>query len=108
MQQQIREASGGRADLVLSDIAPDATGRRIVDRLRAEAVGEAVLEFAVGLLGPDGRVLVKLVKGAEAAVRDAGRARFRTFRPLRPEATRSESSEIFLLASGLPAADGDA
>ena len=100
VQDRLREALAGPADLVLSDIAADATGRRIVDRLRAEAIGEEVLAFAGEVLAPEGRALLKLVKGAEVAVIESGRAWFRSFRQLRPKATRSESSELFLLASG--------
>ncbi|MCB2009543.1 MAG: RlmE family RNA methyltransferase [Geminicoccaceae bacterium] len=100
MQERLKEELGGPADLVLSDIAPDATGRRIVDRLRAEQVGETVLDFAAEVLRIDGHAFLKLVKGAEHAVMKSAQDRFRSFRPLRPKATRSESSEIFILASG--------
>jgi 23S rRNA (uridine2552-2'-O)-methyltransferase len=97
----------GKVATVLSDIAPDATGRRLVDRLRAEAVGEAVVGFAVAVLAPDGQLLIKLVKGAETAVMDMARPHFAKVRLLRPKATRSDSSETYLLASGFRAA-GDA
>ena len=105
VQSRVIEELGGAVDLVLSDIAADSTGRRMVDRLKAEAIGEAVLAFAAEVLGSDGRALVKLVKGAEPAVIDSGRSWFKTFRHLRPKATRSDSSETFLLASGRIRAD---
>ncbi|MEZ5824601.1 MAG: RlmE family RNA methyltransferase [Geminicoccaceae bacterium] len=111
MQERLRRELGGPADLVLSDIAPDATGRRIVDRLRAEQVGETVLDFAAEVLREGGNAFLKLVKGAEHAVMQSARDRFRSLKPLRPKATRSESSEIFILASGRkarPTATGDA
>ena len=91
---------GGKVATVLSDIAPDATGRRLVDRLRAEAVGEAVVGFACIVLEEDGQLLIKLVKGAETAVMDIARPHFARLRLLRPKATRSDSSETYLLASG--------
>ena len=91
---------GGKVSTVLSDIAPDATGRRLVDRLRAEAVGEAVVGFACAVLDDGGQLLIKLVKGAETAVMDMARPRFSRLRLLRPKATRSDSSETYLLASG--------
>ena len=100
MQDRLRGELGGPADLVLSDIAPDATGRRIVDRLRAEQVGETVLSFAAEVLRTDGKAFLKLVKGAEHAVMETARPDFRSLKPLRPKATRSESSEIFILAAG--------
>lgn len=106
VQARLKASLGGPIELVLSDIAADATGKRTVDRLRAEAVGESVIAFAGECLAPGGQVLLKLVKGAEAGVGNLARRSFRTIRILRPKATRSESSEIFLLASGFKA-DGD-
>ena len=91
---------GGKVRAVLSDMAPDATGRRLVDRLKAEAVGEAVVGFAAAVLEDDGKLLIKLVKGAETAVMDLARPQFTKLRLLRPKATRSESSETYLLATG--------
>jgi 23S rRNA (uridine2552-2'-O)-methyltransferase len=79
-------------------MAASATGRRAVDRLRAEALGEAVLAFAGAVLAPGGACLVKLVRGAEARLQATARPLFRSTRLLRPAATRSDSSEIFLLA----------
>src|SRR3712207_7935890 len=59
------QALGGPADLLLSDMAASSTGQRTVDRLRAEGLGEAVLDFAGRVLRPGGHCLIKLVKGAE-------------------------------------------
>ena len=101
VQDELRRLLGGPADLVLSDIAPDATGRRVVDRLRMEGIGEAVVAFAPEALRADGRVLLKLIRGAEVPVLDLARRLFKTTRLLRPKATRSESSEIYLLAERL-------
>lgn len=100
IQAALEARLGGKVETVLSDIAPDATGRRLVDRLRAEAVGEAVVAFATAVLAPDGQLLIKLVKGAETAVMDMARPHFSRLRLIRPKATRSESSETYLLASG--------
>ncbi len=105
VQARLLELVGGKVATVLSDIAPDATGRRLVDRLRAEAVGEAVVAFATEVLAAEGQLLIKLVKGAETAVMETGRPHFARLRLLRPKATRSDSSETYLLASGFrPAA----
>jgi 23S rRNA (uridine2552-2'-O)-methyltransferase len=98
VQKEIIRRLDGPADLVLSDMAASATGRRAVDRLRAEALGEAVLAFAGAVLAPGGACLVKLVRGAEARLQATARPQFRSTRLLRPAATRSDSSEIFLLA----------
>jgi len=106
MQAELLRRLNGKVEVVLSDIAPDATGRRVVDRLRAEAVGESVVDFAGRVLGPDGHLLIKLVKGAEASVLNLARPRFSRLRLLRPKATRSDSSEAFLLATDYRS-DGD-
>ncbi len=105
VQTTLQELVGGKVETVLSDIAPDATGRRLVDRLRAEAVGEAVVAFAGAVLAPEGQLLIKLVKGAETAVMDMARPHFARLRLLRPKATRSGSSETYLLASGFRPAE---
>ena len=68
VQAQLRQRLDGPADLVLSDMAAAATGRRAIDRLRAEALGESVLEFAGEALAPGGACVLKLIKGSEAAL----------------------------------------
>jgi 23S rRNA (uridine2552-2'-O)-methyltransferase len=98
VQHRLRERLGGPADLVLSDMAAPATGRRLVDRLRAEGLGESVLEFAAEVLTPGGSCVLKLIKGGEAALMPGAQALFETSRILRPKATRAESSEVYLLA----------
>ena len=94
----ILEASGGPADLLLSDLAPSATGQRAVDRLRSEAMGEIVLDLVPDLLKPGGHLLMKLLRGADALLSAKARALFKTMRMVRPDATRRESSEIYLMA----------
>lgn len=98
VQAELIRRAGGSVDVLLSDMAASSTGTRAVDRLRAEAIGEAVIEFARAVLKPGGACLIKLVRGAETAVQTAAKPVFRTVRLLRPPATRSNSSEIFLLA----------
>ncbi|HEX2525532.1 MAG TPA: RlmE family RNA methyltransferase [Geminicoccus sp.] len=95
-----------RVDLVLSDMAASSTGRKLVDRLRAEQLGEAVLTFAEAHVGQGGAVLIKLVRGAEAVLQQQAKTIFRSVRILRPEATRSDSSECFLLALDRLPAEG--
>ncbi|MDW8123605.1 MAG: RlmE family RNA methyltransferase [Geminicoccaceae bacterium] len=113
VQARLLELLEGPADVVLSDAAPSTTGLRNVDRLKSEALAEAVLDFAERALRPGGTCLLKLVKGAEAALRARVRERFSGWRLIRPAATRAESSEIFLLATGFrggeePPADPEA
>ena len=106
VQQRLRERLGGPVDLVLSDMAAPATGRRLVDRLRAEGLGESVLEFAADVLTPGGSCLLKLIKGGEAALMPHAQSAFATCRILRPKATRAESSEVYLLARERQAPEG--
>lgn len=94
---RLKEALGGAADVLLSDLAAAASGQRAVDRLRAEALGEAVLDLVPYLVRPGGSALIKLVRGAEAGIAVAARAVFAKTRLVRPEASRRESSEIYLL-----------
>ncbi len=94
----ILEAAGGPADLLLSDLAPSSTGQRAVDRLRSEAMGEIVLDIAPDLLRPGGHLLMKLLRGADAVLSTKARHFFKTIKMVRPDATRSESSEMYLLA----------
>jgi 23S rRNA (uridine2552-2'-O)-methyltransferase len=99
-QARLRDALGGSADVVLSDMAASSTGTRAVDRLRAEALGEAVLAFAAEVLAPDGALVLKLVKGAESALVEQAKRSFRRTRLVRPPATRRESSEMYFVAQG--------
>lgn len=97
VQDELERRLGGPIDVVLSDIAAPSTGQRNVDRLRAEGMGEMVLDFARRNLRQGGNCLLKLVKGAEAGLVPVARELFRSYRLVKPEATRSESSEIYLL-----------
>jgi 23S rRNA (uridine2552-2'-O)-methyltransferase len=97
---RLRAAAGGPADVVLSDMAASSTGQRAVDRLRAEAIGEAVLELLPELLAPGGSAVIKLVRGAESGITAAARRVFARVQLARPEATHRGSSEIYLVAQG--------
>ncbi len=101
-------ALDGPADLLLSDLAPSATGQRAVDRLRSEAMGEIVLDLAPSLLKPGGHLLLKMLRGADAVLAALARKTFKSVRLVRPDATRRESSEIYLLAETMrPAVEAD-
>ncbi len=108
VQAVLRERLGGPADVLLSDMAAPATGQRAVDRLRAEALGETVLEFAAEELAPGAALVLKLVKGGEAALVPRAQALFASARVVRPKATRADSSEVFLVALGFRGSDGAA
>lgn len=99
--ERLRSALGGPADAVLSDMAPPATGHRSTDQLRSLALAEAAVGCAVALLAPGGTLLVKLIRGQgeEELVRALGDT-FAKVRREKPPASRADSSEMFLLASG--------
>jgi 23S rRNA (uridine2552-2'-O)-methyltransferase len=97
---RMQDLAGGRFDLVLSDVSPSATGKRAVDRLRAEAAAEAALDVLPELLAPGGNVVVKLLRGIEGKFVSEARVRFAEAKLIRPEATRRESSEIYFVGLG--------
>jgi 23S rRNA (uridine2552-2'-O)-methyltransferase len=96
---RLLEVGGGPVDLVLSDLAAPATGQRAVDRLRADALAEGVLDLLPELLTPGGEAVVKLLRGIEAAIAADARRRFERVRLIRPAASRTGSSEIYLVGS---------
>jgi 23S rRNA (uridine2552-2'-O)-methyltransferase len=95
------EALGGRADVLLSDAAPKLTGVRVTDRVREEAVLEAVEGLLPALLRSRGDLLLKVLEGPEAqGVERRIRGCFERARAVRPAATRRGSAERYLLARG--------
>jgi len=99
-----RRLEGQRVDLVLSDMAPNMSGVAAVDQARAIALAECALEFALKHLKPQGKFLVKTFHGAgfEAFLRMM-RQRFQRVVVRKPDASRSRSSEVYLLGAGLKA-----
>ena len=107
IQADLRQRLGGPAATVLSDMAAPATGQRNVDRLRAEGLGESVLEFAAECLAPGGACVLKLVKGSESKLLPRATQLFASARVVRPKATRADSSEVFLVALGRKNSESD-
>lgn len=102
---QVEQAlGGGRADLVLSDMAPNISGVAGTDQARSIGLAELALDFAVKHLKPRGNFLVKVFQGSgfEALVADI-RRRFVQVAIRKPEASRSRSSEVYVVAKGLKA-----
>ena len=103
--EAVRAALGDRkADVVLSDMAPNLSGIAVSDQARCMHLAEIALEFAVAHLQPDGAFLVKVFQGAgyDEYLR-AMRAAFRKVVVRKPEASRDESAEQYLLGRGLRA-----
>ena len=98
---RLRELLGGPADLVVSDMAPSTTGARTTDHLQQVALAEQALALARELLAPGGAFVAKVFDGGDApAYVAAVRACFSDFRRARPQATRTESREFFVVARG--------
>ena len=91
---------GGKADVLLSDLAPKLSGIRARDAAQAAALGECALEWARCILKPGGRLVVKLFMSDELP-RYLTRLRsfFHEVHTTRPEATRKGSAEIYAIAS---------
>jgi 23S rRNA (uridine2552-2'-O)-methyltransferase len=99
--QRLREMLGGGADVVMSDMAANATGHRKTDQLRMIGLVEAAAEFACEALKPGGTFLAKVFQsGADAALLAQLKKNFSTIRHVKPAASRQESSERYLLATG--------
>jgi 23S rRNA (uridine2552-2'-O)-methyltransferase len=96
-----RALAGRQADLVLSDMAPNLSGISATDQARALELAELALEFASKHLKPQGKFLVKLFHGAGFDDFIKGlRRQFRTVSVRKPEASRSRSREIYVVAKG--------
>jgi 23S rRNA (uridine2552-2'-O)-methyltransferase len=97
-----RALGGEKADLVLSDMAPNLSGIPASDQARAMNLAELALDFALKHLKPQGNFLVKVFQGAgfEAFLK-ALRGRFAAVAVRKPEASRSRSSEVYLVGKGL-------
>ena len=89
-------------DLLLSDMAPNLSGMDAIDAPRGMYLAELALDMAREVLKPGGGALIKLLQGAGFQELVAlARSRFGRVRCLKPEASRSRSSETYLLASGM-------
>jgi 23S rRNA (uridine2552-2'-O)-methyltransferase len=98
---RIKAALGGRADVVLSDMAPATTGHRATDHLRVVALAEAALDVAEDLLAPGGGFLAKVFQGGASGDLLARLKRdFAKVQHVKPKASRPESPEVYVLATG--------
>lgn len=95
------ELQGRKIDIIVSDMAPAATGHRNTDHLRIIALGEAVFEFAVDYLAPNGTLLMKLWQGGhEHELLKSMRQKFKKVQFVKPPSSRKDSSETFVLGEG--------
>lgn len=99
--ERLRAALGGPADLVLSDMAAPTTGHAKTDHLRIIALAEAAHGFAAEVLAPGGAFVCKLFQGgATGDLLAALKRDFAGVRHVKPAASRADSAEIYLVATG--------
>jgi 23S rRNA (uridine2552-2'-O)-methyltransferase len=92
---------GGRADVVMSDMAANTTGHRKTDQLRIVGLVEIAAAFAAEVLNPGGAFLAKVFQsGADADLLAQLKRDYATVRHVKPAASRQDSSERYLLATG--------
>ncbi len=102
---QLKNALGGQADLVLSDMAANTVGHQQTDHLRTMALVEAGLEFAKEVLRNGGAFVAKvLAGGADAALVAEMKRHFTSVRHAKPPASRKGSSEWYVVAQGFKGA----
>ncbi len=100
-EERLRQALGGQADVVLSDMAAPTTGHPATDHLRIIALVEVALDFAVGVLAPGGTFVAKVFQGGtEKTLLDRLKRDFVSVRHAKPKASRAESAETYVVAVG--------
>ena len=99
VQERIAAALGDGADLVLSDMAPNMSGNRVVDQARSLELVECAVHAATRWLNPGGRLVVKMFQGAgfDEAMHDM-RAAFVRVAMAKPSASRAGSREVYAVA----------
>jgi 23S rRNA (uridine2552-2'-O)-methyltransferase len=99
--ERLRTMLGGRADVVLSDMAANTTGHRKTDQLRIVGLVEIAASFASEILNPGGAFLAKVFQsGADAELLAQLKRDFSTVRHVKPASSRQDSSERYVLATG--------
>src|SRR3979409_1941194 len=92
---------GGRADVVLSDMAANTTGHRKTDQLRIIGLVENAAAFATNVLNPGGTFVAKVFQsGAEGELLARLKRDFATVKHVKPASSRQDSSERYVLATG--------
>lgn len=100
---------GGRADAVLSDMAPNTTGHRKTDQLRILGLVEGAAAFAAEVLNPGGTFVAKVFQsGADAELVTQLKRDFASVRHVKPASSRQDSSERYVLATGFRGDGGTA
>ncbi len=98
---RLKAALGGPADFVMSDMAAHASGHRQTDHMKIMALCEAALDFACEILNPGGAFLAKVLRGGtEHELLAEVKRNFKSIKHVKPKSSRSDSAELYLLATG--------
>jgi 23S rRNA (uridine2552-2'-O)-methyltransferase len=98
---KLKAMLGGAADVVLSDMAANATGHRQTDHLKIMALVEMAAQFAGEVLQPGGAFLAKVIQGGtEGTLLAALKRSFASVKHVKPTASRADSAELYVLATG--------
>ena len=99
--ERLKALLGGPADVVLTDMAANATGHRATDHLKIMGLAEAAAEFAREVLKPGGAFLAKVLQGGtEVELLASLKRDFASVKHVKPAASRSDSAELYVLANG--------
>lgn len=99
--ERLKALLGGPADVVLTDMAANATGHRATDHLKIMGLAEAAAEFAREVLKPGGTFLAKVLQGGtEVELLASLKRDFASVKHVKPAASRSDSAELYVLATG--------
>ncbi len=99
--EELMRLLGGTPDIVLSDMAPNTSGHRETDHLRIIGLIEVGAEFAMQVLKPGGTFIAKAFQGgATTEILDQLKPAFARVQHIKPKASRTDSSEVFLVATG--------
>lgn len=101
VEQMLKLMGDKKVDIVLSDMAPNSTGHTKTDHLRIMHMLELALDFAVNNLKENGSFICKVLRGGtERELLDATKKHFAKVKHFKPAASRQESTETYLIATG--------
>ena len=104
IQQEIVSKFALKADVIVSDMAPNTTGERITDHIRIMSLCEQAFFFAKENLNPGGSFVAKIFRGGtEHTLLKDIKSHFKIVKHYKPDSSRQESSEMYLIATGFKA-----
>ncbi len=104
----LNDALNGKADVVISDIAPNTTGNTNLDHLQIMALVEQAYYFAIEILKENGSFVAKVRQGGtEASLLKEMKSKFKTVKHFKPNSSRKESSETYVIAQGFKSKNRD-